>query len=145
MHIVAYELVCQSFAKAVKIGKMPKMVTTCQSSERFALKVIGTCLAICSSCKSFPTLRGLFNHVDARKGASSLFSSAILINVGNGDDPDYHDLDETDTDERMSRALCTTHQLFYTALRSSVTDEDIRQWTRSGVRAMARRQRNVHN
>ena len=95
---------------------------------------------------SDPRVRGLFNHVDARKGAipSTLFSSAILVNVGNGDDPDYHDLDETDTDERMSRALCT-HQLFYTALRSSVTDEDIRQWTRAGVRAMARRQRNVHN
>ena len=76
-----------------------------------------------------------------------MFSSAILINVGNGDDPDYmyHDLDETDTDERMARALCT-HQLFYTALRSlAVTDEDIRQWERSGVQALVRRQRNVHN
>ena len=142
MYIVALELVCQSFAKAVKIGKMPNgddvpiIRAFCIEGHRKP--------DICSSCKSFPTLRGLFNHVDARKGDGSLCSSAILINVGNGDDPNYDDLDESDTEEKMSRALCT-HQLFYTALRSTkVTDKDIRQWERSGVMAMARRQRGEH-
>ena len=135
-HIVALELVCWSFAKAVRQGKMP-------NGDKVPI-IRAFCIKghrkpdICSSCKSFTTLRGLFNHVDANKRD---------VSVGNSDDPHYDEsgyTDESDTEEEMSHALCT-HQLFYTALRSTqVTDKDIRQWEHSGVVAKARRQRGEH-
>ena len=93
---------------------------------------------VCSSCRSFTTLRGLYSHVDVNMRDDS---------VSNGDAPHYDQsgyTDDSDSEDEISNAL-RSHKVFHTTLRSTVvSDRDIRLWDLSGNIAKARKLRGEH-